>query len=590
MTKFSELTIVPALAKEIAARGFVEATPVQEAVLAAGDGDLVVSSQTGSGKTLAFGVALAPMLYAGKPVLPNKKHPRAVVVAPTRELALQVARELTWLFKSSGAKIVTCVGGMDVRREERWLRMGCDVVVATPGRACDHIDRGNLNLADLKTLVLDEADEMLDMGFRDELEKILEAAPPQRRTLLFSATFPKGIEALTRKYTKDPKRISATANSAAHADIEYIVHEISPRDRDKIVVNVLRYYEATSALVFCATRIAVAELCSRLTERGFLAVALSGELSQAERNRALSAVREDRARILVATDVAARGIDLPNVSLVVHADLPQDVAVLQHRSGRTGRAGKKGTAVVLVPHMRRRGVERGMQEAKITSKVMPVPTAAQIRSLDDQRVVHDIAERIAALDDDEAGTLTDVLPATLMEQFTPLQLARVVIADMRKLRPAPEEFLTQKKDDRRPQREEYARADRRPSREGDSGGRDAPRRGPPDRQAPERGPPPRAAAPDTRDDGPPDEFDTPIASSDGGVWFSVNVGSEQRADPKWLLPMLCRRGQITKADLGTFEVRRRETRFEINPKAAQRFAASAARPDRKDPHIKIDRV
>ena len=226
------------------------------------------------------------------------------------------------------------------------------IVVGTPGRLCDHLERGALSLAKVEAVVLDEADEMLDMGFREDLERLLEAAPAERRTLLFSATIPKDIATLAKRYQKNALRIATATESERHRDIEYLAVPIIPRERDLAVVNLLRYHDAPGALVFCATRDGVTRLAANLSERGFSVAALSGELSQRERNQALQALRDGRARVCVATDVAARGLDLPDLGLVIHADLPQNKQVLVHRSGRTGRAGRKGIAILLVPDQR----------------------------------------------------------------------------------------------------------------------------------------------------------------------------------------------------------------------------------------------
>ncbi len=553
--KLAELPIPSTLRADLDARGFVDATPVQAALVAPEHqaGDLLVSSQTGSGKTVAFGLALAPLLLDDVTAKARRgAEPRALIVAPTRELALQVARELAWLYRSAGARVATCVGGMDIRREQRALDAGAEIVVGTPGRLCDHLTRDSLRLGGLAAVVLDEGDEMLDMGFKEELGTILAAAPAERRTLMFSATMPREMEALARKFTTSPRRISATAPSAQHQDIATFVHFVAPREREHAVVNVLRFHEAPAALVFCATRDAVAHLHASLVERGFQAVCLSGELSQAERNRAIGAVREGRARVLVGTDVAARGLDLPAVGLVIHADVPHDAEVLQHRSGRTGRAGKKGTAVLLVPFARRRAVERMLQVAGTKPRVTPAPSPEQIRALDRERFSRDLLALAGELDADdlEAGR-------ALLAQLPAESVAAVLIKTLRRNLPAAEELVES----------------------GGATGRAAARESR-DTRDPRDGRDPRA-----RGGGPRRHVD-----DEGGVWFRVNVGREQRADPKWLLPMLCRRGGITKRELGTMEIGRRETRFAIDPRAAERFEVAAARPDKQDPKIRIERM
>ena len=370
-------TVHPALARALAVQGYAEPTPVQAAVLAdeAAGRDLLVSAQTGSGKTVAFGLAAGPTLLGDADKLAYSVVPLALVIAPTRELAIQVNTELSWLYKDAGAIVVSCVGGMDPRREQRALQGGCHIVVGTPGRLKDHLERGNLDLSALRVVVLDEADEMLDMGFREDLEEILDSAPEGRRTLMFSATIAKEIAGLARRYQTDALRIDTVNRNQAHGDIEYQVIRIAPNEIEHAVVNVLRLFEAPGALVFCNTRDGVRHMHAALRERGFSVVGLSGELGQRERSDALQALRDGHARVCVATDVAARGLDLPDLGLVIHADLPVNKAGLLHRSGRTGRAGKKGVSVLLAPYTRRRKVDMLLASAHIEAVFRGPPTA-----------------------------------------------------------------------------------------------------------------------------------------------------------------------------------------------------------------------
>ena len=229
---------------------------------------------------------------------------------------------------------------MDMRTERRRLDQGAHIVIGTPGRLRDHIQRSSLVTIDIRAVVLDEADEMLDLGFREDLEFILAETPEDRRTLLFSATVPRGIASLAEKYQSNATRISTKEEKKQHSDIEYRALTVATSDRENAIVNVLRYYEARNAIIFCATRATVNHITARFKNRGFSVVALSGELTQNERTHALQAMRDGRARVCIATDVAARGIDLPNLELVVHADLPTNGETLLHRSGRTGRAGR----------------------------------------------------------------------------------------------------------------------------------------------------------------------------------------------------------------------------------------------------------
>jgi ATP-dependent RNA helicase DeaD len=425
--------IADPLRRALTDRGYLEPTPVQAAVLEAGalGRDLLVSAQTGSGKTVGFGLAIAAHLL--EPARPGP--PIALVVAPTRELAMQVQRELSWLFAHVRLAITACVGGMDPRREARELRAGSHVVVGTPGRLCDHLERGQLDLSKLRALVLDEADEMLDLGFRDEMEKLLAATPAERQTLMFSATLPKPIVALAKQYQRDAVRVATALENEPHGDITYFAMPIAPHDREHAVVNLLRWFDTSGALVFCATREGVKHLHGSLVERGFPVVALSGELSQPERTRALQTLRDGRATACVATDVAARGLDLPDLGLVIHADLPQGPHALLHRSGRTGRAGRKGTCAVLVPAPRRAEARDMLERAGVHADWTLPPSADDVRARDQERLVAELAA--LAEKTEEEGIATARL---LLERCSAERLVAELVRLKRGLAPAPEEL------------------------------------------------------------------------------------------------------------------------------------------------------
>ncbi|MGO4672848.1 DEAD/DEAH box helicase [Bosea sp. 2YAB26] len=532
----------PPLARALAERNYNDPTPVQNAVLeeAAAGRDLLVSSQTGSGKTVAYGLAIGETLLEGAEVLGRAGQPLALIIAPTRELALQVQRELAWLYKHAGARVISCVGGMDPRREAALLDEGAHIVVGTPGRLRDHIERHRLDVSALRAVVLDEADEMLDLGFRDDLEFILKTTPAERRSLLFSATLPKAIIALARSYQRDALRIEVAGSATGHADIEYRAIRVFPKEAELAVVNLLRFHDSPCALVFCNTRNAVRHLEAILLERGFSAVALSGELSQSERNSALQALRDGRARVCVATDVAARGIDLPGLTLVIHAELPNDPEVMQHRSGRTGRAGKKGTSVLLVPPSRRRKADMLLSEAKVEAVWAGAPTQEEIRALDQERLLQDPLLTGEASEDD-AGMVEALLAGRSAQE-----IAAALVRVYRSRLPAAEEVGDPGfgRDERRPVRstEDYARPRER------------------DREQGER---PHKAGP---------RGDT--------VWFRLNIGRRDGADPRQLLPMLCRRGKITRDEVGAIRIFDTETKVEIDADVAERFASLASATDR----------
>ena len=506
--------VASALAKAMRERGYSTLTSVQEAVLAPelATADLLVSAQTGSGKTLAFGLSLAPTLLGEAECFPltemPAKPPYALVVAPTRELALQVTRELGWLYNKTGASIVSCVGGMDMRTERRALQQGAQIVVGTPGRLRDHIERHSLDMTGLRAVVLDEADEMLDLGFCDDLEFILGAAPEQRRTLMFSATVPRTIANLAKRFQRDAVRLATKGEQSQHADIEYRALTVASNERENAIINVLRYFEAQNALVFCGTRAAVNHMTARFNNRGFSVVALSGELSQHERTQALQAMRNGRARVCIATDVAARGIDLPNLDLVIHADLPRNREGLLHRSGRTGRAGRKGVCVLVVPHEWRRRTERLLQNANVEATWARPPTVMDIMQRDDERILDD-PDLSEPIHEDE-----QVFAQKLLERHGAQQVAAALVRRFRAGRSAPEEIL-----DAAPYEEKGNRRD---------------------------------------------DFKN-------SVWFALSTGHRQNAEPRWLLPMLCRFGNITKRDIGAIKINQTDTFVELTAGCVDRF-------------------
>ncbi|MBL4813244.1 MAG: DEAD/DEAH box helicase [Rhodobacteraceae bacterium] len=425
-----------ALADAIERRGYTDLTPVQEAVTKPEltGVDLLVSAQTGSGKTVGFGMAIAPVIMGDDERLGKAGAPLALVIAPTRELAMQVKRELAWLYEDAGVVMASCVGGMDMRDERRALARGAHIVVATPGRLRDHIMRNVIDLSGLKAVVLDEADEMLDLGFRDDLEFILGEAPEDRQTLMFSATVPTAIARLAKNYQKDAVRIKTTSDNSQHADIEYRALNVADRDGDNAIINTLRFYESPNAIVFCNTRAMVNRLTTRLSNRGFSVVALSGELSQNERTHALQSMRDGRARVCVATDVAARGIDLPNLDLVIHAELPNNHETLLHRSGRTGRAGRKGVSTLIVPPKVRRKAERILKMAKLNAEWGPAPSADAIRQRDEERMLSDASWQEEITKGEQGGV------EKLMAQFSPEQIAVAYLRVFHAKHTAPEEL------------------------------------------------------------------------------------------------------------------------------------------------------
>jgi ATP-dependent RNA helicase DeaD len=357
------------------------------------DRDLQITSQTGSGKTVALGFVMSTQLLAKGP---RGRGPSTLVIAPTRELAAQVKEELQWLFaevRDITLEVVT--GGTSIGAERFRLARKPVVVVGTPGRLLDHITNGALDVSGVTQLVLDEADQMLDMGFRDELDGILATMPPERRTHLVSATFPPQVLALTQRYQQDALHIAGTAHGEAHADIEHVAHPVGPRERYAALVNLLLLAGEERTLLFVRTRQDTTGLADKLSGDGFAALPISGDLAQAQRTRTLAAFRRGTVRTLVATDVAARGLDIPNVTMVVHVDPPIDPETYTHRAGRTGRAGQKGRSIMLVPRPRERAIRRLLNLAKVDVQWQPVPNADQVRARQIERLGARVQQELA---------------------------------------------------------------------------------------------------------------------------------------------------------------------------------------------------
>lgn len=518
--------IHPALQKALDKRGYETLTPVQTAVLEHAESgvDLLVSAQTGSGKTVAFGIAIAPTLLGDADHFPKTvKEPLALVIAPTRELAMQVCRELDWLYDGTNARTVTCVGGMDMRAQRRDLAAGAHLVVGTPGRLRDHLERRSIDLGSVRAVILDEADEMLDMGFREDLEVILKGMPEDRRTLMFSATVPRTIATLAKRYQKNAVRISTKEEQSPHGDITYSAMRVAPRDRENAIINALRYHDAQSTLIFCSTRAEVTRLSSRLTNRGLSVVTLSGELTQKERSHALQAMRDQRARICVATDVAARGIDLPSLDLVIHADLPNNRETFLHRSGRTGRAGRKGQSILIVPQNRYRAAMRLFSSAGITAEWTPPPTAQDILTRDRERIMADPALE-EALTEDEAA-----FADALLDAHGAQQVAAAYLRLQQEKYPAPEDLMEQGSYN--------LPADEKPGK---------------NKRERDRG------------------------NFEGSAWFLINTGRDNNAEPRWLLPLICRVGKLTNTDVGAIRIDTHETYVEIAAHAVDGFSKNIA--------------
>lgn len=343
--KFEEMNLSPEILKAIEDMGFEEATPIQAqsiSVIQSG-ADVIGQSQTGSGKTAAFGI---PCL---EKIDPNSRKVQALILSPTRELAIQISEEIRKLLKyKTGVKVLPVYGGQPIDRQILALKKGVQVIIGTPGRVMDHMRRKTIRLNNINMFVLDEADEMLDMGFREDIETILEGAPEDRQTILFSATMPPEILALTKKYQNNPEFIKIVRKELTAPSIDQIYYEVKEKSKLDALCRIIDMDNPRLTLVFCNTKRGVDDLAEQLQGRGYFAEGLHGDLKQAQRDKVMNKFRKSTIEILVATDVAARGIDVDDIDLVINYDIPQDEEYYVHRIGRTGRAGRDGKACTFV--------------------------------------------------------------------------------------------------------------------------------------------------------------------------------------------------------------------------------------------------
>lgn len=385
-TEFDSFGLRPGLVQAITERGYTTPTPIQAGMipLMLSGADVIGQAQTGTGKTAAFALPILQNLESGQ------KLPQALVLAPTRELAMQVADAFYEYGKHLGARVLAVYGGAPYGRQISRLNKGVDVVVATPGRLLDLLKRNAINLRLVETVVLDEADEMLKMGFIDDVESILAQTPETRQTALFSATLPSPIRRLADKYMRDPQSVTIQQEQVTAEMIEQRCYLVNQRDKLAALTRLFEVEDITSALIFVRTRVGTGELANELTLRGFPAEMLNGDLSQDARERTMSRFRNNQIKVLVATDVAARGLDVDDISHVFNYDLPDETEVYVHRIGRTGRAGKTGLAITLVsPREKSKlaGIERFTHQ-KFT--YLPLPTETDIQ----QKRENELLERM----------------------------------------------------------------------------------------------------------------------------------------------------------------------------------------------------
>lgn len=400
--RFEELDLYPQILRAIKEMGFEEATPIQaQAIPVVMSGaDVIGQAQTGTGKTASFGI---PLLMK---VDPGNKKTQAIILSPTRELAIQSAEEIRKLSKyMHGVKVLPVYGGQDISRQIKALKGGATIIIGTPGRVMDHLRRKTIRFDNVDTIVLDEADEMLNMGFREDIETILSYIPnEERQTVLFSATMPKPILEITKKYQKkDVERITITKKELTVPNIDQYYFDVRRNNKVDVLTRLLDYYNPKLSLVFCNTKRMVDELASELQGRGYAAEGIHGDMKQQQRDRVMKSFRNGRTDILIATDVAARGIDVDDVEAVFNFDLPQDNEYYVHRIGRTGRAGRTGQAFSFVKGKEVYKLKEIQRYCKTKIKAKPIPSTDDVAAIKAEKIMDEIGLII------EDGKLRDMI-------------------------------------------------------------------------------------------------------------------------------------------------------------------------------------
>lgn len=425
LTEFNTLPIKKEILKAVEKMGFEEMTPIQARAIpvALMGRDLVGQAQTGTGKTAAFGIPILEKIQA------KLKKPQALVVCPTRELAIQVAEEIRNLAKYlPSIKVLPIYGGQEISKQIRSLKAGVQIIIGTPGRIMDHMRRKTVKFDHVNMVVLDEADEMLDMGFREDIEMILSEIDKERQTLLFSATMPKPILDLTKIYQKDPEMIKVTRKELTVPNITQYYYEVRPKNKAEVLSRLLDIHNPQRSVVFCNTKKGVDELVDELKGRGYFAEGLHGDMKQSMRDRVMKGFRGGKIEILVATDVAARGIDVDDVDAVFNYDLPQDDEYYVHRIGRTGRAGKNGMAFTFVVGKEVYKLRDIKKYCRTKIKAQPIPSLDDVRETRVQKIFDRLDSYI---EDKNLDRYINMIEELVNEKdYTAMDLAAAFLADM----------------------------------------------------------------------------------------------------------------------------------------------------------------
>ncbi len=537
--KFNELALSNELQEAIAEMGFDTATPIQsEAIPHIMEGkDLIGQAQTGTGKTAAFGIPLIELINS------KERNVQAVVMCPTRELAVQVANELKKLLKyKKGITSLAVYGGESIEKQIGALKRGVHIVIGTPGRIIDHLDRGTLSFEQVKMVVLDEADEMLNMGFRDDIESILKDMPSEKQTIFFSATMPKPIMELTKRYQKNPVLVKITKTELTNVNIEQCYFDVKSDQRISVMCNLIDTHSLQLMLVFCNTKRGVDEVVEELISTGYKAEGIHGDLKQNQRNNVMAKFRSGKVNILVATDVAARGIDVDNVDAVFNFDVPLDVEYYVHRIGRTARAGKSGKAFTFVTGRNDAGRLRDIEQyTKVRIEKAKAPSSKDLMEIKKSKMTIKLAELMSGTAD--LSLYKSYLDELLAQGHSAEDVATVL------LRVQLGELKEEKAREERPSRDRY-----------EKGGDD--RRNGSGRERGERVRSERRESSSDREDRNSRER-RPRKSSSGMVRLFVNVGRMDRVSPGDIVGAFTNEANIDSSDIGQIEIFDKYTFVEV---------------------------
>ncbi|MDL2271038.1 DEAD/DEAH box helicase [Methanobrevibacter sp. OttesenSCG-928-I08] len=423
---FNDFKISKDIKKAISDMGFEEPSPIQKLAIpeALEGNDIIGQAQTGTGKTVAFGIPVLEKIFV------KDKSPQAIILCPTRELCIQVAGEIGKLGNYiKNLKVLPVYGGQPIGRQIRVLNKGVHIIIGTPGRVLDHIERKTLDLTGIETVVLDEADEMLDMGFREDIEKILRHTPKGRQTLLFSATIPKPIKKITKAYQKNPKHLKIAKQEMIVPEIEQFYFQAREKMKLEALTRILDIYDINLALIFCNTKRRVDRLVRDLKSRGYSADGIHGDMKQNQRDKVMNKFRNDKIEILVATDVAARGIDVPDVEVVFNYDVPNNSEYYVHRIGRTGRAGKTGYAFTFVAGREINNLRDIQRYTKAKIKEKKIPSYKDIDKIKTNLILDNIKESV---EHDNLTKENAIIESLMDEEYDSLDIASALLKIVKK--------------------------------------------------------------------------------------------------------------------------------------------------------------